>query len=201
MGIIAALTTISDENIEKVCQCPYAVWKFISPDAPEIFEEQMKQKNRRSFIGRLFRKKVSEDIVPEIRLRDGEGSDMDADKAWHGIHYLLTKTDRESEFPFDFIVAGGEELKNVEAGYGHPRILRSSQVRRINDALSAVDDNFLKDRFDAADMMEKKIYPEIWDRDPSEDDTLGYILEQYGRIKAFIQKASENSFGLIITMV
>ncbi|OQX25446.1 MAG: hypothetical protein BWK80_15535 [Desulfobacteraceae bacterium IS3] len=201
MGIIAALTTISDENIEKVCQCPLLVWKIISPNDSEIFEEQMKQKNKRSFIGRLFRKKIPENIFPEIRLRDGEGSDTDADKAWHGIHYLLTKTDRDGEFPLDFLLAGGEELKDVEVGYGHPRILRSSQVRRINEALSEVDDNFLKYRFDAADMMKKNIYPEIWDRDPSEDDTLGYILEQYSRLKAFIHKASENDFGLIVTTV
>lgn len=28
-------------------------------------------------------------------------------------------------------------------------------------------------------MVKKEIYPEIWDRDPKDDDTLGYLIEYY----------------------
>lgn len=40
------------------------------------------------------------------------------DKAWHGIHYLLTGTAWEGDPPLNFLVTGGREVGTEEIGIG-----------------------------------------------------------------------------------
>jgi hypothetical protein len=41
----------------------------------------------------IGRKKPPPAAVENLVLAEGEAMNTDIDKAWHGIHYLLTKTD------------------------------------------------------------------------------------------------------------
>ena len=80
--------------------------------------------------------------VPEARLRalladpesitdflDEEGfADFDIDKAWHGIHYLLTGTAWEGAAPLNFLVAGGRPVGDVDVGYGPARAFSGAEV-------------------------------------------------------------------------
>ena len=54
------------------------------------------------------------------------------------------------------------------------RLLSPDDVRAFAEALARVGQDDLAGRFDPSDMLAKAIYPEIWDRDPSDDDTLGH---------------------------
>jgi hypothetical protein len=47
-------------------------------------------------------------------------------------------------------------------------------------------------------MIELDIYPTIWDRDPQEDDALGYLEEYYDPMRDFVAAASKENQGLII---
>jgi hypothetical protein len=47
-------------------------------------------------------------------------------------------------------------------------------------------------------MLALEIYPEIWNRDPSDDDTLGYLLEYFDFLKAFVAGAASRRLGLIV---
>src|SRR4051812_40770621 len=69
---------------------------------------------------------------------DGFGpfADLDIDKAWHAIHFLLTGTAWEGEPPLDFLAIGGTEI-GEDLGYGPARGLVSSQVRELATALEA----------------------------------------------------------------
>jgi hypothetical protein len=44
-------------------------------------------------------------------------AELDGDKAWHGIHFLLTGTAGEGTPPLDFIVRGGQEVGDIDVGY------------------------------------------------------------------------------------
>jgi hypothetical protein len=46
-------------------------------------------------------------------------------------------------------------------------------------------------------MRELEIYPNIWDRPPGEDDTLGYLLENWSLLKPFVQKGAAEGFGMV----
>jgi hypothetical protein len=125
-------------------------------------------------------------------------ADLDVDKAWHGIHFLLTGTAWEGEPPLAFIVRGGEEVGDVDVGYGPARAFTSTEVRAIADALKPITLDVLKKRFDPAAMTKLDIYPSIWDRAPEEDDTLGYLLEYYEQLWEFVAEAAREGEGMLV---
>jgi hypothetical protein len=129
---------------------------------------------------------------------DDAHADLDVDKAWHGIHFLLTGTAWEGSPPLDFIVKGGNEVGDVDVGYGPARAFSSADVRVIAGALNPLTRADLEQRFNPAAMSELDIYPSIWDRPREEDDTLGYLLEYYEALKEFIEGAAAQGEGLLV---
>jgi hypothetical protein len=130
---------------------------------------------------------------------DGDDThDLRIDKAWHGIHYLLTGTAWEGTPPLDFIAKGGREVGDVDLGYGPARAFSSAEVRAIASALLPITRAELEKRFDPAAMLELDIYPTIWDRPREKDDTLEYLLVYYDALKTFIGGAAERGEGLLV---
>src|SRR5262245_61651019 len=70
-------------------------------------------------------------------LEENDGG-MDLDKAWHGIHFLLTGSAWDGEEPLCFLVKGGEEIGDEDFGYGPARILSPNQIAAWADSLSAI---------------------------------------------------------------
>jgi len=129
-----------------------------------------------------------------------EGEELDLDKSWHGIHFLLTGTAYEGEPPLNFIVRGGVEIGDGEVGTSPPRALSSYEARAVADAIEELPPEELQERFDPERMLEEGIYPDIWDRDPAEDDNLGYLIEHYADLRAFVRRAADRGEGLIVTI-
>jgi hypothetical protein len=62
-------------------------------------------------------------------------------------------------------------------------------VRKARDALRVLSDDDLRARFNPSDMIAKEIYPEIWDRSPADDDTLGNLIEYVQELRRFLDPA------------
>src|SRR5687768_10108992 len=60
------------------------------------------------------------------------------DKAWHGLHFLLTGSAWEGSPPLDFLVAG-EPIGEEEIGYEPPRAHSSETVAEVAAALAPID--------------------------------------------------------------
>jgi hypothetical protein len=133
-------------------------------------------------------------------LGDGEGEIGDIDKAWHGVHYLLTGTADEGDPPLNFLVAGGTDVGDDDVGYGPPRVYRPAEVREIAAALAAVSDDELRRRFDPPAMMRAEIYPGIWDRDPADDDTLEYLMGAVADLRVALATVTSNGHGLLVIL-
>lgn len=150
---------------------------------------------------------ASPEAAFELLLPEADDSEdtslVDLDKAWHGIHYLLTGTAWEGEPPLNALVVGGVDLPdpNDEWGYGPPRILQPHDVASLGSALAALSDEDLAARFDPADMTAKEIYPEIWNRDPADEDVLGYLMEYVGVLRAFVSAATAKHDGVLLAIV
>lgn len=145
---------------------------------------------------------VSDYLDPEDDQSAGEAdfgpfADLDIDKAWHGIHFLLSGSAWEGEMPAGFLVIGGQTVGDVDVGYGPARAFMSEQVRQIAAALAAVDEKELRRRFDPTAMTEAEIYPTIWDS-AEEDDTLGYLAAHYDALRSFVADAAERGVGLLV---
>ena len=126
-----------------------------------------------------------------------DGEVLDLDKAWHGLHYLLTGTDFDGEEPLGFLLMGGEAVG--DRGMGPIRAFTPAQLVDISRALEKLDGAELRRRFDPEEMTALNIYPDIWMRD-LEEDTLGYVLDAFERLKPFLREGVQRGLGLLVYM-
>ncbi len=110
-------------------------------------------------------------------VEEGPGEDLYLEKAWHGLHYLLTGTPWGGTEPWYYLLSGGEQVggpQNHAVGSGPARVLLPAQVAAFDQALSPEE---LTARFDPTEMRELKIYPEIWGQ--AEAQTIDWLRESY----------------------
>ena len=128
------------------------------------------------------------------------GTHVYLDKAWHGIHFLLTGSEWEGEEPWCYLVKGGEEIGGEDHHYGPPRALRPNQIADWANALSTISTEDLRKRFNPKAMMKADIYPSIWDRVVEEQGNLEYLLEYYEALRSFVERTKNENKGAIITL-
>ncbi len=83
---------------------------------------------------------------------------MDVDKAWHGIHFLLTGEVWGGEPP----LANRDTWRyrdRDDVGYGPARYLSVDEVRAAAAALKDITPDGLRSRYVAAELSENEIYP------------------------------------------
>ena len=73
------------------------------------------------------------------------GPSLSLEKAWHGLHYLLTGSAFEGEGPLGFLLHGGEAMGLGEPGEedgedeaGASRLLSPAEVQQVSTALSSI---------------------------------------------------------------
>ena len=179
MGMRLQLYSLSNEHVAAVLTDPPLVWDVLGADDPELREQSQGQSD------------LALDLAPD------EVETEDLDKAWHGIHYLLTGSAWEGEAPLDFICQGGRAVGDIDTGYGPARALDAAEVKAIAAALADVDAARLAERFDPAAMEAQDIYPNIWDEG---DDALAYCQQAYASMQAFIARTAQRGYGLVICM-
>lgn len=123
----------------------------------------------------------------------------DLDKAWHGLHYLLTHSAWESDLPSGFIMSG-EPIEGHDAGYGPGRILTPDEVEAVSLHLWKLDDGDLAASYDPPDMMALSIYPTVWDEDLEEGDNLGWLIAAFHPMRRWIESASLSKCGIVVSI-
>jgi hypothetical protein len=118
---------------------------------------------------------------------DDDPAVVDLDKAWHGIHWLLTgEAWGEAAGPAADVIMGGEEFGDNE-GYGPPRMLAPAGVAGVAALLGTIGIDDLRGRFDPTAMNAAEVYPQIWD-DTEVFDT--YLAPHFLRLKEFYARAA-----------
>jgi hypothetical protein len=125
----------------------------------------------------------------------GQGSSVSLEKAWHGLHFLLTGAAWGAEPPLDFLLQGGTPV-GEDGGYGPARLFRPEEVQELDTALSGISDEQLWSRFDAGRMEEEQIYPLIWDEPEADlqEEYLGYFHE----LKRLVHEAAATGKALLV---
>jgi len=136
---------------------------------------------------RLEALQAAPDTLDEIVFAQDEQErerQIDLDKAWHGIHFLLTGKAWGGEGPLAWAVVGGHEIGD-DIGYGPARFLTPEQVGQVAAALAAVTGDEFARRYDPAAMEKQQIYPGIWEREGDEGLAwLRHYLPVLGRFYA-----------------
>ena len=119
------------------------------------------------------------------------------DKAWDGLHYLLAGTREDGDSPARFLLRGGVSIAEDESLY--LRFLSPAELFDFHMFLSDLSADELRARFDPEAMTELHIYPStVWSGDPAEDDTLGYLLSHYERVRDFVRQTALENKGVVI---
>jgi hypothetical protein len=118
------------------------------------------------------------------------------EKAWHGLHYLLTGEVWEGNGPLAFLLVGGEQLGDDDES--PLRWFSPEETDQIRQALAGVSDDKLWSRFDANQMEQLEIYPGIWDEAEADlkDEYLTYFRELMQVVDAAVQRGQ----GLLVAI-
>lgn len=140
-----------------------------------------------------------EDSVEEFLFSEDEDAELEhfleIDKAWHGIHYLLTGDVDGGEAPYSLAVLGGQEF-GPDLDGGPARFLTPEQVAQVARTLADLPAELLEPRFAPQDMERKQIYPDvIWVRDGEE--SLRYLQYHYRELAAFYRHAAARGDAVI----
>ncbi len=123
----------------------------------------------------------------------GVGDRLELDKAWHGLHYILSGTIEPGESLLSQAVLGGTEIGDDFCGYGPARCFTAAQVGALAALLGdpAVATEAAA-RYDAERLTELQIYPFGWDEDDREwllsalRDLRGFYADAAGKGRAVV---------------
>jgi hypothetical protein len=137
-----------------------------------------------------------DDVVDVIDAADETGDDaLCIEKAWHGLHFLFTETAWDGDEPLNFVVSGGDNIGDVDVGYGPARGFTAQQVCAIVDALEKVSNDDLRARFNGKEMDEQEIYPQIWERDNLQG--LDMLMQSLSSLRILLKRAVELKCGVL----
>jgi hypothetical protein len=202
--MVLGITQLDDRTIERVVADPPLVWLVIAADDRERYErarQDERRLQRPGFIARLFgaAPPPPPPDAPVFALGDGEGKEIDVDKSWHGMHYLLTRSAEGGTPPLDFLLEGGRTVGDEDVGYGPAWVFTAAETRGIAAAVAGISDEELRARYDPRAMDAADVYPSrIWVRDG--DEALDYVMEYIAILRATLQEAVEMNRGLMLTL-
>lgn len=136
-------------------------------------------------------------ITADLLHGDGFEPELDLDKAWHGIHFLLAGNAWKTSDGAGEAVLGGEPIGD-DVGYGTARLLGPEQVRAVAAGLEPITVDTLRPRFDLAALGEAEVYPTIWDE---EDAFETYLAPHFVTLRAFYLAAADAGQAVLLAIV
>lgn len=133
--------------------------------------------------------------VPSVIYDTRASEIVDVDKAWHGIHFILTGEQYGGEGYLAHVIMGGVPIGEEDVGYGPARGMSASEVKEVASAIRQVSETDFRAKFDPAALSSADIYPQIWDEG---DDALDYVAENFLETKRFYQTAAEQGLAVVL---
>ena len=192
MGMVAVLRRVDDAIIAQLLKHPPLIHRILS-DEEEADEEPV---TPLGFLARLLGRKTP---LPSITVEREAGDEVDLDKAWNAIHFMLTGAAFDIEHPLGFIFCGGETVGNEEVGYGPARAFSAAATQQIADAVSAISRQDFLNRFNAPAMLKAGVYPEpLWEPDRAAEHNEEYVAENFDSLRTFLTAAAKAKKGFLI---
>jgi len=125
--------------------------------------------------------------------------ELDLDKAWHGLHYILTRETWGGLEPACYLLTAGSQIGEEEehdAGYGPARGLYVQQVKSFAAMLAFMTKQEVSSRYNGTRMMELELYPRGWQEEPDEMRT--WLMDSFEELQQFVLQAATKSKALLI---
>jgi hypothetical protein len=127
------------------------------------------------------------------------GALLDIEKAWHGLHYLLTGNAEQAVPGAGEAVLGGSTI-GPQLGYGPARLLKAEEVALVSSALSSLTRDALRARFDPKAMSRAQVYPGGWDDSSREGDEVNvdWLLAAFDDLRDFYQTVASRGSAILL---
>lgn len=122
----------------------------------------------------------------------GAPPELDLDKAWDGLHFVLTPSGPGAARA----LLGVDGWISTGGGYVQARLVGPADVSAIADALDAVDVPAMRARFDPAALTEAGVYPNVWDNGVEEFDTM--LLPALRELRVFYREAASGGQAVLL---
>lgn len=120
---------------------------------------------------------------------------VDIDKAWHGIHWLLTGDSDPTSAIESRAIFGGEPVLYDDGSTVF--LVDPDTVRAVAARLADIPVAALEARHDPGAMFEAEVYPLIWDEEDAFTDYLGPLYED---LRAFYAAAADRGEAVLQTL-
>jgi hypothetical protein len=132
------------------------------------------------------------------RRPEGIHAVLSLDKAWHGVHYLLSGAVEPGESLLSQAVLGGTEIGEDFAGYGPARFFTVAQVAELAGLLGDPGlDAEAAGRYDPRRMAELQVYPFGWD----DEDNREWIFDGLRDLRGFYADAAANGYAVVTCLL
>jgi Domain of unknown function (DUF1877) len=142
-------------------------------------------------------KLLEQTLFGDTRQAEVADTEVDLDKAWHGIHFLLTGGAGSNGSLASKVIMGGESI-GPDRGYGPAQLLKPAEVKAIAHLLEETTPDMLRERFKPKEMTRAAVYPGVWGNDGGEG--LGYVLDYYKKLVAFYKRAAQRGQAVIFVI-
>lgn len=133
------------------------------------------------------------DRMDELVESDDDETSIDLDKAWHGVHWLLTGSSEPTVDLASEAIFGGEPL-GEDRGYGPARLLSPEGVMAVAARLRELEPETLRARMDSSAMEDADVYPSIWDEEDVFDT---YLAPAFENLRTFYSAAAQDGESVI----
>jgi hypothetical protein len=131
----------------------------------------------------------------------GKREMLSLEKAWHGVHYLLTGAVEPGTELRSQAVLGGVELGDDPegfSGYGPARYFRPATVRELSEELRRPEvEREAAARFDPAKMSQLRIYPG-WSTGEQDKE---WLMDAFQRLRDFYSSAATQGRAIVTCLV
>ena len=137
----------------------------------------------------------SPSVIMEIDFDDYPN--LDIDKAWAAIHFVLCGSEAGGEPPLGYVVPLRDE--NILGGETNDFIgifsLAPQQVKEASEAIKGLTEKDFRAKYQFEQLMGNDIYPLIEGED--EGEFFDYIYENFKSIQEFYKSTSDSGSGVI----
>lgn len=194
MGMEGNLRRIVPADLERALRDPSFLEPFVRRELPrELLEKQLARDDLPPDV-RLHFERLAQPPPPGVEPQPA----VDLHKTFHGIHYLLTGDAAGGEEPLSLAVMPSDERAvGEDLGYGPAGYLLPDEVRAVADALSQLDRDDLRQRYDPELMTKLEIYPAVvWLRDNA--DSFDWLMQFYEPVPDYYAEASARGDAMLV---
>jgi hypothetical protein len=187
VGIVFSLIRVRPETVDALRDSPKGVAEFVYGDS-SLYEAPSP-----GLLQRLFGKPEPEPRPIPVRREDDE---IDLDKSWHIVHYLLTGSDNATDSPLNIIADESDRLADIDLGLGPPFVIHPEVVSRFAAAAAELSDEQFLSRLHPSEMPLETLY--LGDSVRDDPDEMGeYAVENFHFLRTFARAAADAGDAVI----